>query len=98
MAYHYQERSAESYAKQLKKIQKEISNIINSMENSNEEDVYEETDKEHSTYKTEGFNNNIQLKRKRKHHTSRSEAASRLSDDNTMITNIPNDNKFTSSE
>lgn len=90
MAYHYQERSAESYAKQLKKIQKEISNIINSMEND-EEDVYEETDKEHSTYKTEGFNNNIHLKRKHHRHTSRSEAASRLSDDQTMITKTPSD-------
>lgn len=98
MAYRYQERSVESYAKELKRIQKEISNIVSCMEHDNEEDIYEETDKEHSTYKTEGFNNNIQLKRKRKHHTSRSEAASRLSDDQTMITNIPNDNKLTNSE
>ena len=89
MAYHYQERSEESYAKQLRKIQKEISNIIDSMENENEEDIYEETDKEHSTYKTEGFNNNIQLKRRRKHHSTRSEAASRLSDDQTIITSLP---------
>ena len=94
MAYHYQERSEESYAKQLKKIQKEISRIIDSMENENEEDIYEETDKEHSTYKTEGFNNNIQLKRRRKRHTTRSEAATRLSDDQTIITTTPTTNEI----
>ena len=70
MSYKFDERSAESYAKQLKKIQKEISEIITSMEERDEEDY--EIDNEKNTYKTDGYDNSIQLSRKRKHHSSRS--------------------------
>ena len=83
MAYKFDSRSAESYAKQLKKIQKEISEIIDSMEDNQDESC--EIDNDHNTYKTEGYDNSIQLKRKSHKHNSRSANIHQLDGNNEVV-------------
>ena len=83
MAYKFDTRSTESYKKQLMKIQKEISEIIECM---NEDEVEcNELDNDNCTYKTEGYGNGIHLKRKIKHHNSRSANIHQLDGDTTMV-------------
>ena len=85
MSYTFGSRSAESYKQQLLKIQQEIGEIIESMEEREyTDDCDNELDHEHNTYKSSGYDNSIQLKRKRKHHSSRSPNAHQL-DGNTEV-------------
>lgn len=73
MAIQYNSRSVDSYKEQLKRIQNELEEIINDIEEREKTDSTseEEIDKDKNTYKTEGYDNSIQLKRKRKQHSSR---------------------------
>ena len=87
MAYKFDSRSAESYKKQLKKIQQEIADIIDSMEENQEESC--EIDNDHNTYKTEGYNNSIQLKRKCHKHTSRSANIHQLDGNTETVRSTP---------
>lgn len=87
MAYKFDSRSAESYKKQLMKIQEEISELIESMENGEEETC--EVDNDNGTYKTSEYNNSLHLKRKIKHHNSRSANIHQLDGNNTIIREHP---------
>lgn len=72
MSVQYTRRSAESYKEQLKRIQNELEEIINNIEENEGDEQTEELDKEKNTYKTEGYSNSIQLKRKTEHHKTHS--------------------------
>ena len=87
MAYKFDSRSAESYKNQLKKIKEEIAEIIDSMEN-NQDDIVE-IDNDHNTYKTEGYNNSIQLKRKSHKHNSRSANVHQLDGNTETVRTTP---------
>lgn len=82
MAYKFDPRSAESYKEQLRKIQSEITELLESMEDDTETC---EIDNDHNTYKTEGYDNSLHLKRKIKHHHSRSANIHQLDGDATMV-------------
>lgn len=94
MTIQYDSRSVDSYKEQLKRIQSELEEIINDIEekeqtNSNGE---EEIDKDKNTYKTEGYNNSIQLNRKNKQHLSRSPNTHQL--DSTIDITVDQNNDF----
>lgn len=83
MAYKFDSRSAESYKQQLLKIQQEIGEIIESME-ENQDEAFE-IDNDHNTYKTNGYDNSIQLKRKNRKHSSRSANIHQLDGNNEVV-------------
>ncbi len=70
MTYKIDSRSDESYNNQLKEIEDEINNIMKNIEDKNK--INEEFDEDNNKYKTEGFNNLLQLKRERRRHKNRS--------------------------
>lgn len=70
MTYKIDTRSEESYNNQLKEIQDEINDIIKSMDDKNK-NIDEEFDEDNNRYKTEGFNNLLQLKREKRKHKNR---------------------------
>lgn len=71
MTYKIDSRSDESYNNQLKEIQDEINDIMKNIEDKNKM-INEEFDEDNNKYKTEGFNNLLQLKRERRRHKNRS--------------------------
>lgn len=83
MAYKFDSRSAESYKQQLLKIQQEIGEIIESME-ENQDEAFE-IDNDHNTYKTDGYDNSIQLKRKNRKHSSRNPNTHQLDGNNEVV-------------
>ena len=89
MSYKFDSRSAESYKKQLMKIQEEISELIDRMENIEEDQC--EVDNENGTIKTGEHNNSLHLKRKIKHHHSRSANIHQLDGNNTIVREQPKD-------
>lgn len=94
MTIQYKSRSMDSYKEQLKRIQNELEEIINNIEEKEQTNSKgeEEFDKDKNTYKTEGYDNSIQLKRKNKQHSSRSPNNHQL--DSTININVGQNNDF----